>query len=77
MGVSKQWDDFMKKLVEENPQALVSFFLAGAVYEGEMSRELITRTIIADGLYHVKWNGESIVRIKNGSKKGLNRCLTF
>jgi predicted transposase YdaD len=61
VGVSKPWDDFMKKLVEENPQALVSFFLAGAVYEGEMSRELITRTIIADGLYHVTWNGESIV----------------
>jgi hypothetical protein len=46
VGVSKPWDDFMKKLVEENPQALVSFFLAGAVYEGEMNRELITRTIV-------------------------------
>src|SRR5215472_2753451 len=26
-----------------------------------MSRELITRMIVADGLYQVQWNGESIV----------------
>src|SRR5215472_17266560 len=26
-----------------------------------MSRELITRMIVADGLYQVEWNGESIV----------------
>jgi len=57
----KQWDDFMKSLVEENPQALVSFLLAGAVYKGEPNRELRTRTIVADGLYNVKWNGQSIV----------------
>jgi hypothetical protein len=28
-GMPKPWDDFMKALVRENPQALVSFFLAG------------------------------------------------
>jgi predicted transposase YdaD len=61
VGMPKPWDDFMKSLVRENPQALVSFFLAGAVYQEEMDRELTTRTIVADGLYHVEWNGESIV----------------
>ena len=57
----KKWDNFMKLLARENPQALVSLFLKGAMYEGDMNPELITQMIIADGLYHVKWNGESIV----------------
>lgn len=51
----------MKLLARENPQALVSFFLKGGIYEGDMNPELIIPMIIADGLYHVKWNGESIV----------------
>ena len=59
--MSKQWDNSLKLLAGANPQALVSFFLTGATYQGEMSRELITRMIVADGLYQVEWNGESIV----------------
>src|SRR5215472_16930785 len=57
----KKWDHFMKSLAKEDPQALVSFFLKGATYEGDMNHELITQMIIADGLYDVKWNGESVV----------------
>ena len=60
--MSKQWDNFMKSLVgEKNTQALVSFLLKGALYVEHLDRELITRTIEADGLYHVNWNDESIV----------------
>jgi hypothetical protein len=61
VGVPKHWDNIMKSLVGDNPQALVSFLLAGAVYKGELDRELITRTIEADVLFHVKWNDEPIV----------------
>src|SRR5579859_8062920 len=61
MNTTKPWDHYIKLLAGENPQALVSFFLTGAVYQGEMSHELITRMIVADGLYKVKWHGESIV----------------
>ena len=79
------WDHTLKSLVEENPQALVSFLLAGAVYKGELNRELITRAIVADVLYQVDWDGEPIVlhvEFQSSRKSNMPRrvweyhCLT-
>src|SRR5216110_204438 len=81
----KYWDNNIKSLVGDNPQALVSFLLAGAVYQGELDRELITRTIEADVLYHVEWNDEPIVlhvELQSTRKSNMPRrvweynCLT-
>jgi predicted transposase YdaD len=55
------WDNSMKLLVRKNPQALVSFLLGGAVYEGEVDRELKTKTFEADLLYTVRWQGKKVI----------------
>ncbi len=70
----EQFDRNMRLLAERDPQALVAFFLKGAIYEGELDRELALasyegelgreareRVLSADELYHVLWNGEHIV----------------
>jgi hypothetical protein len=50
------YDDTIKSLVGKNPQALISFVLDGAVYLGDVERELKARTVHADGLYYVLWH---------------------
>jgi hypothetical protein len=70
----EQFDRSMRLLAERDPQALVAFLLKGAIYEGELDRELALasyegelsreaqeRVLNADELYHVLWNGEHIV----------------
>lgn len=57
----KKWDDLMKLLARENPQALVSFLLGDAVYEGEIDQEVKSISVFADLLYTVTWNNEKIV----------------
>ena len=70
----EQFDRSMRSLAERDPQALVAFLLKGAIYEGELDRELALasyegelgleaqeRVRNADELYHVLWNGEHIM----------------
>ena len=40
MNTTKPWDDSMKLLVRQDPQALVSFLIPGAVFKGMEDREL-------------------------------------
>jgi predicted transposase YdaD len=56
-----RYDDTMKTLVGQNPQAIISFLLEGAVYERDVDRELKARTVNADTLYYVRWCDEQIV----------------
>ncbi len=59
--LANQWDDLMKMLVREDPQALVSLLLPGASFQGVMDKELKTRTIEADLLYRIIWNRKKVV----------------
>lgn len=59
--MAKLWDDFMKMLVGANPQHFVSLLLSGAQFENELVTELKNRTIEADLLYVVIWNGQKAV----------------
>ncbi len=61
VDTKKQWDRSMKWLARKNPQSLVSFLLADAVFEGEVDRELQVPSIIADALYTVTWQGKQMV----------------
>jgi hypothetical protein len=59
--MAKLWDDLMKMLVGANPQHFVSLLLSGAQFESELVTELKSRTIEADLLYIVIWNGQKVV----------------
>ncbi len=59
--MAKLWDDLMKMLVGANPQHFVSLLLSGAQFESELVTELKNRTIEADLLYVVTWNGQKVV----------------
>ncbi len=61
VDTTKRWDRSMKWLARKNPQSLVSFLLADAVFEGEVDRELQVPSIIADALYTVMWQGKQVV----------------
>jgi len=69
--VSKQWDILTKMLMQANPQDLVSWILADAVYRGEQNVELQKKDpISADLLYNIEWSGEQIVlHIENQRKR--------
>jgi predicted transposase YdaD len=56
-----RYDDTMKTLVGQNPQAIISFLLEGAIYERDVDRELKARTVNADALYYVRWHDKQIV----------------
>lgn len=56
--MSKPWDSLMKLLVGANPQHFVSLLLGDAQFAGEVATELNNRTIYADLLYKVIWNGQ-------------------
>jgi predicted transposase YdaD len=60
--MSKQWDILTKKLLQANPQALISWVLTGATYQGELNVELQKKDpISADLLYTVNCNEEQMV----------------
>ena len=65
---------FMKLLAEENPQAITSFLLKGAIYEGNLDRELALdsyegelspelreRVLGADELYEAVYDDEEFI----------------
>jgi hypothetical protein len=71
---TEHFSNFMKLLVEENPQAMVSFVLKGAIYEGNLDRELALTTydselapelrdlvLNADELYEVVLDDEHFI----------------
>ncbi len=59
--MAKQWDSFVKLLVEANKQDLVTFLLPGATFEKELNPEMQSRVLEADLLYVVTWNGMQMV----------------
>jgi predicted transposase YdaD len=60
--MSKHWDILTKKLLQANPQDLVSWVLTDAIYQGELNVELQKKDpISADLLYTVNWKGEQAV----------------
>lgn len=59
--MAKQWDSFMKLLVEANKQDLVSFLLPGATFEKELNSEMQSRVLEADLLYVVNWDGMQVI----------------
>ena len=61
LGMAKQWDSLMKLLVEANKQDLVSLLLPGAKFERELNNEMQSRTLEADLLYIVNWNGIQVI----------------
>ena len=61
MCVTKPWEHSVKLLVQENPQSLVSFLLAGAVFEAEIGHDLKDLSLTADVFYVVKWQGRRMV----------------
>jgi hypothetical protein len=56
-----KYDGAMRTLVGNNPQALISFLLDGAVYEGALEHKMTARTLEVDKLYLVRWHGEQIL----------------
>lgn len=55
------WDDLMKILASASPQDLVSFLSPNAKFKHTLDKELKARTVKADFLGVVEWNGEEIV----------------
>lgn len=51
----------MKLLVEKNKQDLVSFLLPGAMFERELNHEMQSRTLEADLMYIVIWDGLEVI----------------
>src|SRR5947209_2710158 len=51
------WDSAGKYLLRMIPQHIVSWLLAGAIYEGTLSTELKSRNIFADGLFTIRVHG--------------------
>ena len=61
MDTPQPWDSSIKSLVRQNPQSLVSFLLADAVFESEINRELKDLSVTADTLYTVRWQEKQVV----------------
>jgi len=61
MNTPKPWDDSVKWLLRQSPQALVSFLVPDAQFDGEVDRELQAPSVIADTLYRVKWRKEQFI----------------
>ncbi len=51
----------MKLLVGANRQHLVTLLLPGAHYENELNTELQGKTLNADLLYNIRWNGKKAI----------------
>ncbi len=59
--MAKQWDSFIKLLVEANKQDLVTFLLPGAIFEKELNSEMHSRVLEADLMYVVNWNETQVI----------------
>lgn len=56
----KTWDSLMKRLVQANPQDLISWIFPDSIYEGELNTELQKEPIRADLMYTVRRKGQKI-----------------
>jgi predicted transposase/invertase (TIGR01784 family) len=59
--MAKPWDDSLKKLVQADPQAFVSWFVPGASFIGARPQELKHWTLEVDALLEVKVGGEDML----------------
>jgi predicted transposase YdaD len=66
----KIYDDTMKRLVRENPQAFVTWLLKGATYQSSLSLELKTSTREPDFLLAAVRNGQEVLLHVEFQKQG-------
>ncbi len=59
--MAKIWDALMKMLVRANPQDFVSFLTQGTCYQGDVTNELIIRSVDADFLCQAKQNEQEMI----------------
>ncbi len=55
------WDGLLRRLVDPQPQAFVSWLLEGAQFESVRERRMEGRVIEADLLYNVFWKGKYVI----------------
>jgi len=76
VNTTKPWDDSMKLLVRQDPQALVSFLVPDAAFEGMEDRELqAAPSVTSDTLYRITWQEEQVIlhvefQVKRDPKMG-------
>ena len=58
--MAKVWDSLMKRLVQANPQDLISWIFPNAIYEGELNTELQKDPVVADLMYTMIWKGKQV-----------------
>src|SRR5579872_1717202 len=56
--MSGPWDDGLKMLINDNPQAFVNWLFDGAKVLKKLQTEFKMHTIVADALLEVSWYGE-------------------
>src|SRR6266571_1295128 len=59
--MAKPWDDSLKKLVQADPQAFVSWFVPNASFTGARPLELKHWTLEVDALLGVQVNGQDML----------------
>ncbi|MBV9259719.1 MAG: hypothetical protein JO215_17050 [Ktedonobacteraceae bacterium] len=59
--MAKIWDALMKMLVRANPQDFVSFLTQGTYYQGDVTNELIIRSVDADFLCQARRNEQEVI----------------
>jgi hypothetical protein len=59
--MAKIWDALMKMLVRANPQDFVSFLTQGTSYQGNITNELIIRSVDADFLCQASRNEQDVI----------------
>jgi predicted transposase YdaD len=59
--MAKIWDSLMKMLVRANPQDFVSFLTQETYYQGDVTNELIIRSVDADFLCQATKNAQDII----------------
>jgi predicted transposase YdaD len=79
--MSGSWDDSLKLLINDNPQAFVNWLFEGARVLKKLQTEFKTHTIIADALLEVSWYDEIFLlhiefQSTNDSKMG-ERLLEY
>lgn len=79
--MSGPWDDGLKMLINDNPQAFVNWLFEGAQVLKKLQTEFKMHTIVADALLEVSWYGEIFLlhiefQSTNDSKMG-ERLLEY
>jgi hypothetical protein len=59
--MANKWDKLMKMLVRANPQDFVSFLSQGMLYQGDVTNELIIRSVEADFLCMAQRNATDAI----------------